>query len=204
MPPRLLRCEGIVLGRNLSGEHHWRVDVLSPDEGPVRTLARRPSAKRFQSPPPDLFDRVTLELEQSARGKTLFIKEVHSESPFAAIGQNYTTLVEAAGFAGTLWKNLSHAEHFEELYDLAERSLAAFARILRPEVTHFKSLYLFARAEGYPVKEHMLAGWPADDRRLAQRLLAEPLEGDQPPVDEAKRLLERLQHYIAAYTDILI
>jgi len=87
---------------------------------------------------------------------------------------------------------------------LAERSLAAFARILRPEVTHFKSLYLFARAEGYPVKEHMLAGWPADDRRLAQRLLAEPLEGDQPPVDEAKRLLERLQHYIAAYTDILI
>lgn len=201
---RLLTCEGIVLGRQLSGERHWRVDVLSPVDGPVRTLARRPSAKPIQPAPPDLFDVVTLELEQSARGKSLFVKEARRESPFAAIGENYATLLEAAGFAGTLWKNLSHAENFEDLYELAERSFAAFARILRPEVTHFKSLYLFARAEGYPVKEHMLAGWSAGDRNLARQLLTEPLDGNQPTVEEAKYLLERLQQYLAAYTDILV
>lgn len=204
MATRLSTCEGIVLGRRETGERHWQIEVFSPAEGAVRTLARRGSSKRPQSPPPDLFQSVTLELEQSARGPARFIREARCTSPYAGIGQDYETLVEATGFGRTIWKNLTHAESFDALFAITHQAMEAFARRTRPEVTHFKSLYLFARTEGYPVKEQMLASWDESTRQLAHQILSEPLAGDQPPAAAVRQVLERLRQYLRGYTDILI
>lgn len=203
MEPGLFTCEGIVLGRHQSGEHYWRLEVFSRERGQAVAMVRRPSPRRPQTAPPDLFQHVVLELEQSRRGKGLFVREARTESPYAAIGSRYEILREASAFAQTIWKNLTHAEFFEEIFALTERSLAAFAAGIRPDVTHFKSLYLFARLEGYPVKEQMLELWSEPDRRLAERILGQPVGGEQPPEAEVQRLLDRVRHYLKAYTDIL-
>lgn len=204
MPGPFLSCKGLVLGRSESGEHHWRLEIFSPEEGAVQALARRSSKSRPRATIPDLFEAVVVELEKASRGKVYFVKEAQAEAPFAAIARDYHAFLEAGSFTRTVWKNLVHAESFAEPYALTARALAAFARGIRPEVTHFKSLYLLARLEGYPVKEQMLASWSPTDRALARKLLTEPLEGDQPSDEKASELLASLQQYLRGHTDIVI
>ncbi len=199
-----LSCEGVVLGRDTGGERHMRLLVFSKSEGPLKLLYRLRTSGKPGPRPPDLFDFISVEIDRASNGHSLFIRECKTESPFTRIGSHYQTLVEASSFALTIWKNLTHAEYFEELYSLCLRSLEAFARNERPEVTHFKSLYLLARTEGYPVKEQMLASWTRLDQGLAHQLLSEPVNGNQPHADEVRRLLGSLQSYLKRSTDILI
>lgn len=204
MPGALFTCEGLILGRRESGEYHWQLEVLSPEHGAVRALARRPSPKRPQTTVPDLYETVVLELEKATRSNALFIREARSEAPFSTIAGDYRAFLEAGSFTRTIWKNLVHAESFGELHTLTCQALQAFARRLRPEITHFKGLYLLARLEGYPVKEQMLASWSTADQKHAQQLITQPLDGEQPPAGIATALLDRLRQYLGAYTDIVI
>ena len=59
---------------------------------------------------------------------------------------------------------------------LLRTALDAFGTAGRPDIVHLKSLYLFARDEGYPVKQEWLPSLPAAERAVAAAILSRRLE----------------------------
>ena len=69
---------------------------------------------------------------------------------------------------------------------------------------HLKSLYLFARDEGYPVKQEWLPSLAAADREVAASALNRPVGAqDADPADVA-RIRRSLEAYLGAHTEIII
>jgi len=93
------------------------------------------------------------------------------------------------------------------VYTLLRNAFAAFSGPARPDVVHFKSLYRFARDEGYAVRQQWLPTLPADLQEKAGHLLHTPLgEITATAADEATTALlqQGLEDYLRAYTDVLI
>jgi len=86
---------------------------------------------------------------------------------------------------------------------LLRQAFQAFASGARPDLVWFKSLYRFARDEGYPIREQWFPTLPTDDRTTVAALLNRPLaDQDAPPVI-VTRLAARLAEYLHGHTDIL-
>jgi hypothetical protein len=195
---------GRILGKAENTEKSWRLEVFSPENGGIIAHFRKPGKRSPALAPPDLFDEVTLATEAAGHARHHFVRECQIERRLPEVARSYHALREASLFGQTIWRNLDHLEFFPPLYELLEQALAAFARVVRPEVTHFKSLYLFAKLEGYPVKEDMIARWSPADREIAQALLRNPLDGELPDAEVAHQLLDRMRRYLREHSDILI
>ena len=205
MPSPIQQTQAIVLGRKESGESYWHLNLFSAIDGPLPVLLRKPSAKR--SPKlsiPDLFDQIDVQLQGGRQGKSYFVEDLRILKHNIELAHHYQALIHASQFAHILWRNLTHAEHFEPIHTLLLQALEAFSQGVRPEVVHLKALYLFAREEGYPVREHWIATLPAALAKDAKHALSNPPNGDQPPSDKTENLLHLLQHYLKSHTDILI
>lgn len=196
--------QGRILGKFESTEKSWRLEVFAPALGGIVAHLRKPGKRSPTFATPDLFDEVTLSTEEGARTHHHFVRECRIDHRLSALSKSYSALREATAFGRTIWRNLDHIETFAPLYALLSESLDAFDEGHRPEVAHFKSLYLFGRLEGYPMKEDMLASWNELDRKIGLQMLKEPLDGDQPPLEESTRLLDRQRDYLRQYTDILV
>ena len=83
-------------------------------------------------------------------------------------------------------------------------ALDAFATGVRPDVVHFKSVYLFAREEGYPLKQHWFPTLPAEDRATVAVLLNRPLAEQTAAPAAVQRLERRLAEYLRGHTEILV
>ena len=156
MSGKLLSTEGFVLDRQETGESYRRYQVLSREHGLLLCLKRQ-AVKRAPRSQPDLFDLAVLELEQPARSKSWFIREYRLLKRHSAIGGNYGALRYASEFSRILVKNLEHAESFAGIYRLCVRAFESWEAGVRPEVVFFKCLYVFAREEGYAVKQQWRA-----------------------------------------------
>jgi hypothetical protein len=93
-----------------------------------------------------------------------------------------------------------------QVASLVRQALASFASGARPDLVWFKSLYLFARDEGYPVKQEWLPSLPATLRAQAEHALRTPLVqlNDELPQTQSDLLAQRLADYLRGHTDILI
>lgn len=183
---------GIVLYRQLAGEHHLRLHLAAPERGLLRVLARH--ASKGTPPPPDLFDAGDFTVEAS-RGNAYFLKDFRLQRRRTELAQSYAAFEAACEFAEVFRKNLEHLEEPAEPVALLERGLDAFETGQRPEVTLLKSLYLLARMEGFPVKEEWLIGLPGSLRRQAKEVLNSPLT--EQTVDSAT--VESLLHSLRAW-----
>ncbi|MFP4283848.1 MAG: hypothetical protein ACLFU2_14600 [Opitutales bacterium] len=204
MGARHCDLQALVFGRHDQGERYWRYQLFDATEGPVEALWRRSQQASPRATPPDLFHELEVALQSSGGSRAWFIGEHRVIWAPDALGRSYAALQEASQFTRTLWQNLRHAEHFGPLYTLARNALEAFASGVRPEVAHFKALYLFAKEEGYPVKEEWWTGLPAASRALVAGLLQHSL-GEQTASEEQARIqLAALQRYLRGSTDILV
>ncbi|MFH1497448.1 MAG: hypothetical protein ABII82_06440 [Verrucomicrobiota bacterium] len=93
-------------------------------------------------------------------------------------------------------------ESLEPVYALLRQAFAAFATGVRPDVVAFKSLYCFARDEGYPLKQDWLPTLPAVDRDTVAGLLAKPLAAQTAGPADTARLHRRLTDYLRAHTEL--
>lgn len=139
-----------------SGESFLKLDILSPEHGGFLCL-KRVSKKNPQQAAPDLFDTADLLIETSKQGTAKFIKEYQLAQRRESIGASYHSLRHASEFTGLLARNAPHMADPAELFDLAERTLNAFADRKAPEVVHLKAIYLLLKNEGYPIRE---SWWP--------------------------------------------
>jgi len=82
-------------------------------------------------------------------------------------------------------------------------AFAAFASGARPDLVSFKSLYCFARDEGYPVKQQWFPTLPSADRESVAALLNRPLSEQLATPSAVERLHRRLEEYLRGHTEIL-
>ncbi len=214
MPGRTLQTDAFVLLKRPPADTFQTFTVFSADHGALLVLQRLP--KRAASRPSatakgsaaqvqlDLFDEVSLLLETSNQGQTWFITEPRLIARYASIGRSYDTLRLASALAMLIARNPVHEESRLHVATLLRTALGAFASANRPEIVFFKSLYCFARDEGYPVKQQWIPTLSSVDRAAVATLLNQPLAAQTASPPEVARLQRRLEDYLRGHTEILL
>ncbi len=203
MPSQSLRIEGIILKKEEHTESHIQYYVLSPNEGGIYCLKKKNKSLKNTSHP-DILDQAEFELLQSQGGHVYFIQDYEPIKQHTSIGKNYNTFKHACEFGKIISKNLHHAESFHLIYKLCLKAFDAWDRKLNPEIVYIKSLYLFTKEEGYPVKEQWIHQLNTDLKKYALHIISTPIESCQANDDTIQQLLENLKKWIPAHTDIII
>lgn len=203
MPGPTLTTDALVLHRQPPTETFQTFTVFTPDHGALRILQRlpgkKPSAAHLAL---DLFDDVSLLLEGTPSGDAWFVKEARLHTRHAGIGKRYETLLQASAFAQLAARNPGSEESYPAIHALLRTAFTAFATSDRPDIVYLKSLYCFARDEGYAVKQHWFPSLPAADRPLAIALINQPLASQTTSPPDVTRLLRSLETYVRQHTEI--
>ena len=204
MPAPSLQTDAFVLLKRPPAESFQTFTVFSAEHGTLLVLQRMAAKSAPTRVALDLFDEAALIAESSNQGRTWFLKEVRLLNRPSGIGRSYETLRHASAFAALLARNPVPVESRVAVAGLLRTALAAFAAGARPDVVFFKSLYRFARDEGYPLKEHWFPSLPAADRSEVAQLLNRPLDEQTAPGPAVVRLQRQLEDYLRGYTEILL
>ncbi len=211
MPGQQLTTVAFILGRQTSGSDNFeQLTAFSEEHGALLCLARLPktatSTRRSSAAPSesrlDLFDEAELTLESSSQGRTWFIKEHRHLRRFPGIGRSYDALRAAAALAALISRNPVSDESRGPIIALLRQSLTALEAGGRPDLVWLKSLFIFLRDEGYPVKQQWWQQLGSVERDAAAQILNHPLAGQNPEPRAVARLTERLQEWVAAETEI--
>lgn len=202
MPGPIETVEGVVLLREASGETWDRITLLSPDTGIVQFLQRR--SKKAGTTILDLFDRVSLEIERKDGSATRFSREIRILRRLSGLGQRYESLRESCQFARILMDNPVHEDSRHEVHDLLEQALVAWERGDREDIVAFKSLFVFARGEGYAVREDWWQRLPTRERGWGTLLLNRPTCEVELERDQVATVRESLEHYLRHFTEIRV
>jgi len=177
---------------------------FSAEHGPLHILHRIPKKNTGAAVMLDLFDEAALVMESSNQGQTWFVKEARLLSRQPGLGHSYATLQAASSLAQLAARNAVPEDGRARVYDLLREAFAALATSARPDIVYLKSLYRFARDEGYPVKEHWFPGLPAADREAVTTLLKQPVAGQTAELSLVAKLRQRLEDYLRGHTEILL
>jgi len=214
VPGLPLQTDAFVLLKRPPTDAFQGLQVFSAEHGALLVHQRLPksAARRTASPASaaatrvtlDLFDEVSLRLESSNQGATWFVTEARLITRHADIGRSYATLQAASALAGLVARNPVHEDSRNSVAALLRQAFASFAASARPDLVWFKSLYCFARDEGYPVKQQWFPTLPAADREDVATLLNRPLVDQTASVAAVTRLQARLEEYLTGHTEILL
>ncbi len=197
------QTEVFILERQSPRESFQPFTAYCAEHGNLRILQRI-----IRKPTPghqtlDLFDHVGVILRAGSAG-TWFVHEARLIERFAGIGGNYRRLQHAVNFTSLIARNPVHEESRASVYQLLQTALRAFASTNRPDIVGFKSLYCFARDEGYPVKEHWFPTLLREDRTAVSQLLNRPLSEQTTASPVVERLQRKLTDYLRGHSDILV
>lgn len=198
-----VQVTGIILRHEPSGEQFEHLSLFSPEKGAVSCLMRRPKRNPTKTLP-DLFDTVEIQLEQKNDGGFGFVKEYQILQRRTALGKSFTALEKACEFSSILSKNLSHATEVGTTFALFQKALDAWERRIQPEATFFKTLYLFARQEGYPLKHDWFEKMDHLERTEITSIINFPLEEQSLEAKKINGWIDKLKFYIEHHTDIRI
>ena len=206
MPSLPLETDAFVLLAKPAADTFRQFTVFSGEHGNLLCLQRIAARRRTDAAPAalDLFDEVHLFLESANQGRTWFVQESRLLARPAGIGRSYEALAAASRFVALIARNPVHEDSRAQVYALLRQSLDAFAETAPPALVFFKSLYCFARNEGYPVKQDWAQGLPEGLRATAARLLNSPLAAlTEEDARAVSPLLTRLERWIAEKTEII-
>lgn len=192
-----------LLRKSDSSENHLLLVFFLKEHGLKSVLARKRSKAASGQNIPDLFETGELVLEQKDPSKPAFLKDFTSGTQFPEIARRYQRLKNASSLTRFYERNLIHMEHFSSAWELLQATLAAFAEKDPPELVLFKSLFLFARMEGYPVSQHWLDQLGKDDRIGIQKCLRQPVENCTESTAQLNLWLQSLYQYFQQDTDLL-
>lgn len=204
MPGRTLTTEVLVLGKGLPADAFQPFTVFSAEHGSMRTMQRVSRKAASTQTVLDLFDEAELLLETSNQGQTWFIREGRVLTRHPGLGRDFETLRLASAFASLVAGNPVHEDSRTPVFALVRTALAAFAAGTRPDIVYFKSVYCFARDEGYPLKQQWFPDLSATDRTLAAALLNQPVANQSATTTEVSRLQTRLENYLRGHTEIIL
>ncbi len=189
-----------MLSRESSGETWARIIVFSPETGIIHFLQRQ--SQKVANTTLDLFDRISAELERRDGSATRFSREIQILRRLPGLGRNYESLRESCQFARILMDNPVHDESWQATHDLLEGALKAWERGDRADIVALKSLFVFARGEGYAVREDWWQHLPDQERRQAAHLLNQATRDIEISPDQVAPIRRSLDHYIRHFTEI--
>lgn len=194
----------LVLRKEPSGESFLKLHLLGPELGCRLCLKRVASKNRLRKSAPDLFDTAEVQVETSRQGTAQFIGEYQITRRRSEIGLNYRALRYASDLSKLLIRNGSHMGDLPVLYQLAERSMDAFAEQLEPSVVFLKSIYLLLKDEGYPVRESWWPQIPPPLRKDTRELLSQPSPRSLAPEVRAscEASVQNLLHWLHRETEL--
>jgi hypothetical protein len=204
VPGLTLTTEAFVIEKRPPADAFQALGLFSPEHGNMLVLqriARKPSATQVS---PDLFDEVHALLESSNQGRSWFVREVRILTRRSSIGRSYDSLRFASALVSVISRNAVHEESRLQVALLLRTALDAFGAADRPDIVHLKSLYLFARDEGYPVKQEWLPSLAAPERRVATAVLTLKLRDQDCSAGDVSRIRQSLEDYLATHTEIII
>ena len=204
MPGLPLQTDAFVILKRPPADSFQSLNVFSAEHGPLLVLQRVSKKASSENVALDLFDEVSLTLESRNQGQTWFVKESRLITRHATIGRSYETLRLASALAALVARNPVPEESRQSVAMLLQQAFVSFAAGARPDLVWFKSLYRFARDEGYPMKEQWFPTLPAADRTAVARLLNRPLTEQNDTLETVARLTERLVNYLRGHTEIMI
>jgi hypothetical protein len=204
VPGQTLTTEAFVIEKRPPTDAFQTFGLFSEEHGNLLALQRVPRKPSSSHVAPDLFDEVSAMLESSNQGRTWFVKEVRISARRSGIGRSYDALRFASALAAVIGRNHVHEESRPNVARMLRTALDALASGTRPDVVHLKSLYLFARDEGYPVKQEWLPSLGAADQAVAEGVLNRRLDAQDSTAPQVARLRKSLEAYIGASTDIII
>lgn len=205
MPGPSLALEGLILGKRPPTESFQLHTIFSIAEGTVRAHQRIPKKPTATHVPLDLFDEAAFTLEGARDGGgNWFVKEVRLLHREPNLGRSYDALTAASAVATLVARNHVPEESREPVYALLKTAFATLAAGGRPDVVYLKSLYCFARDEGYPLKQEWFPSLVAADRAAFATVLKQPVAEQTTPADVVDRLQHQLERYLRGHTDVLL
>jgi len=204
MPGPTLTTDALVLAKRPPTDVFQTFSVFSAEHGPLLVLQRLSKKTAANTVALDLFDEVALSLENNNQGQAWFVKEARLLTRHTGLGRSYEVLQAASDLARLLARNSVHEESRSKVYTLFREALAALSGTERPDIVYLKSLYRFARDEGYPVKEHWFPALPASDRENAVTILNQPVSVQTAEPTLVAKLRRRLEDYLRGHTEILL
>ena len=199
-----LQTDLFVLLKRPPADAFQSLTTFSSDYGTLHILQRLPKKSSTGSAVLDLFDEASLQLESRNQGQTWFVKESRLITRHAEIGRSYDTLRLASALAALVARNPVPEESRAAVAGLLRQAFKSFAAGPRPDLVWIKSLYRFARDEGYPVREQWFPTLAASDRAAIMVLLNRPLVEQTAPAEDVERLTEGLTTYLRSHTEIQI
>lgn len=204
MPAQSLQTDGFVVDKRPPADAFQSLTIFSAEHGALLVLQRIAKKAATTSITLDLFDEVSLTLESSNQGRTWFLKEADLIRRLADLGRSYDALRFASALAALVARNPVNEESRAAVADLLRMAFAAFASGGRPDIVYFKSIYRFARDEGYPLKQQWFPTLPSADRAVVATLLNKPLAEQTAEPAAVVRLQRRLEEYLRGHTEILV
>ena len=204
MPGLPLQTDAFVLSKRPPADTFQTFNVFSSEHGALLILQRLGKKSGGAAVALDLFDEASLLLESSNQGRTWFVKETRLVTRHPDLGRSYETLVAASALASLVARNPVPEESRVAVASLLRTALAALAAGARPDIVYLKSLYCFARDEGYPLKQQWFPLLPAADRATVAPLLNRPLSDQTAPPAVVHALQRDLENYLRGHTDILL
>jgi len=203
VPAASLQIEALVLLKRPPSDAYRMLTVFCATHGALTVMQRIAQKPGTAAVVLDLFDEAALLLESSNQGRTWFVKEARLLHRHTEIGRSYETLRLACSLAALIARNHVHEESRPAVATLLQSAFTAFAAAARPDIVYFKSLYRFARDEGYPLKQQWFPTLPAADRPEVAALLNRPLAEQTAAPETVTRLQRRLEDYLRGHTEIL-
>jgi len=204
VPAQSLQTDAFVLLKRPAADAFQSFNLFSAEHGPLLALQRIARKSGGPTLALDLFDEASLMLESSNQGRTWFIQEARLITRPTDIGQSYECLRVASALATLVARNTVDEDSRAAVAELLRGAFAAFAAGVRPDIVYFKSLYRFARDEGYPLKQHWFPALPARDQREVATLLNRPLGEQTADAPTVARLRRRLEDYLRGHTEVLL
>lgn len=204
MPAEPLQTDAFVLLKRPPADAFQSCTLFSAVHGNLLALQRLPRKTGSTTNPLDLFDEASVSLESSNQGRTWFVKEARILVRHATLGRGYETLQAASSLAALVARNAVEEESRPAVAELLRTAFATLAAGARPDVVYFKSLYRFARDEGYPLKQEWYPTLPSPDRAEVTGLLNRPVADQSASAAAVSRLQRRLEEYLRGHTEILL
>ena len=199
-PPQ--EIAGTLLNRIETGENHLRLMVFSSVQGLQPALLRK--ARKKGSPSlPDLFDEVELALQVTKTSGIPFIKEHRVLNKRTELSSSHTRFSAASGIAKFYLENGGHLLEPEKFAFLLDSCLHALINGGEPMVVRFKMLYVFAKAEGYPVRQSWLVGLSNKELDFAQRVLFQRVSEQSPEIEKMESSLNSLENWLESETELV-
>jgi recombinational DNA repair protein (RecF pathway) len=199
-----LVTEALVLLKRPPTDSFQTFTVFSAEHGSLLILHRIAKKNTGNAITLDLFDEAALVLESANQGQTWFVKEARLLTRQSGLGHSYETLQAASALAQLAARNTVPEDGRARVYALLREAFAALATSTRPDIVYLKSLYRFARDEGYPVKEHWFPTLSSEEREIVATLLNQPVAGQTTKPALVTKLLHRLEDYLRSHTEILL